>query len=401
MALDMTTFDAALKQHYTDAAVENMVYKDNPFLALVSKYENFDGRNLPIPIIYGNPQGRSATFSTAQSNKTNSQLQAFTLVRNKDFSLASIDNETMDASKNNSGAFMEAITTEIDGCINSIRRSLAVALYGTGSGSIGRNTSNATGTTITLTDDQQITNFEVGMHIVFSTADGGGSVKSGSVSVVAVNEDTGVLTVDALTAIAGGSGIAANDYIFVQGDYDSKLKGLSAWIPASAPSSTAFFGVDRSVHPTRLGGIRFDGSAMPIEEALVAGIARVARSGGKTDTIFMNYSNWANLEKALGSKVQYLDLKASAEVGFRGILINGPKGPVKVIPDQNCPSDVAFALQMDTWKLYSLGKAPKVLNSDGLQMLRDVSSNSVEIRYGYYAQLGCKAPGYNARIKLL
>jgi hypothetical protein len=114
----------------------------------------------------------------------------------------------------------------------------------------------------------------------------------------------------------------------------------------------------------------------------------------------MNYSNFADLEKALGSKVSYVDVKASPEIGFRGILIHGPRGPIKVIPDQNCPKDVAFMLQMDVWKLYSLGKAPKILDSDGLKFLRDSTADSVEVRVGYYAQLGCRGPGYNVRIKL-
>lgn len=53
MALDMTSFQSALKQHYTNDRVENTVYKDNPLLALMPKYEQFGGKNLPIPIIYG------------------------------------------------------------------------------------------------------------------------------------------------------------------------------------------------------------------------------------------------------------------------------------------------------------------------------------------------------------
>ena len=52
MSLDLTSFDAALKQHYTSENVENMVYMDNPLFALVAKYEEFGGRNLPIPLIY-------------------------------------------------------------------------------------------------------------------------------------------------------------------------------------------------------------------------------------------------------------------------------------------------------------------------------------------------------------
>jgi hypothetical protein len=391
---------AALKQHYSSDRIENLVYSDNPLLALLPKYEQFGGRNLPIPVIYGNPQGRSATFATAQANKTNSQLQDFVLTRNSDYSLASISNEVIEASKGNANAFMEAATTEIDGAIQACVRSLAVSLYGTGSGSIGQVTTGGTGTSITLVNAEDVTNFEVGMELVFSTADGGGSVKSGAVTVNGVNRDTGVLTVDAQSGIAGGTGTATNDYIFVEGDYDQKIKGLSAWLPASAPSSTAFFGVDRSVDVSRLGGIRYDGSSEPIEEALIGAAARVAREGGRPTHCFMSYSKYADLEKALGSKVQYVDLKSSADIGFRGILINGPRGPIKVIADQNCPQGVAFMLQLDMWKLYSLGKCPRIIDSDGLKMLRESSADAVEIRVGYYAQLATRAPGYNARIAL-
>ena len=59
MSLDITSFDAALKQHYTSDRIENMVYSDNPLLALLPKYEQFGGKNLPIPVIHGNPQAGS------------------------------------------------------------------------------------------------------------------------------------------------------------------------------------------------------------------------------------------------------------------------------------------------------------------------------------------------------
>ena len=63
----VTNFAAALKQHYTNERIENMVYKDNPFLAMIGKYENFGGENLKLPIKWGNPQGRSADFALAQN----------------------------------------------------------------------------------------------------------------------------------------------------------------------------------------------------------------------------------------------------------------------------------------------------------------------------------------------
>ena len=388
----MTTFAAALKQHYTTDRIENMVYKDNPFLAMVAKYEDFGGENLKLPIKYGIPQGRSATFADAQNNKTNTQLKAFLLTRVSDYSLASIQNETIEASKGNANAFMEAATVEIDGAIESATRSLAIALYGDGSGQIGvvgsLATTTASNDTVTLATIDDITNFEVGMQLNFGTA-------TANKEISTINRDTGVIL---LTA---ASGATATEAIYVDGDKDGKVSGLGAWLPSSAPStSDSFFGVNRSSDATRLGGIRFDGSSLPLEEALIGAASRVAREGGKPDVCFMNYSNFADLEKALGSKVSYVDVKASPEIGFRGILIHGPRGPIKVIPDQNCPKNVAFMLQMDVWKLYSLGKAPKILDSDGLKFLRDSSADSVEVRVGYYAQLGCRGPGYNVRIAL-
>ncbi|MEZ0208569.1 MAG: phage major capsid protein [Candidatus Paceibacterota bacterium] len=401
MALDLTSFASALKAHYTNDRVENMVYQDNPLLAMVPKMEDFGGKNLPIPIIYGNPQGRSASFSSAQANKTSSQLKDFVLTRAKDYSLASIDNETLEASKGNSNAFMEAATTEIDGAIHSAARSLAIALYGTGSGKIGQLSATSGVTTlITLAEPEDVTNFEKGQTLVLSTANGGGSLKTGTLTVTNIDRDLGTVTVTPSMATLTAVG-AVNDYIFVQGDYDAKIKGLLAWLPSVAPSpSESFFSVDRSSDASRLAGIRFDGSAMPIEEALVKAASRAAREGAKPDYCFVNYSKYADLENSLGSKVQYIDMKVNAEIAFRGIQINGPRGPIKVVPDQNCPSDRAFMLTMNVWKLYSLGKAPKILDTDGLKMLRDSSADSVEVRVGYYAQLGCRAPGWNVNIKL-
>ena len=387
----MTTFAAALKQHYTDQKIENMVYKDNPFLAMISKYEDFGGSNLKLPVKYGIPMGRSATFADAQSNKTASQLKAFLLTRTSDYAIASIKNETIEASKGNANAFIEAATFEIDGAIEAATRSLAISLYGDGSGQLGVVGSiDTTGTNdaITLATIQDITNFEVGMELNFGTA-------TTNRELLLINRDTGVMEVDT------SSGATATEAIYVDGDKDLMLTGLGGWLPSTAPDSTdSFFGVDRSADTSRLAGIRFDGSSLPLEEALIGAAARVAREGGKPDVCFINYSNFADLEKALGSKVSYVDVKVNPEIGFRGILIHGPRGPIKVIPDQNCPNGVAYMLQMDVWKLYSLGKAPKILDSDGLKFLRESAADAVEARIGYYAQVGCRAPGYNVRIGL-
>lgn len=391
--LNMTSFAAGLKQMYSPEKVKNLVYADHPLLALVPKMENFVGENYVQPIIHSNPQGASATFANAQANKTASKIKKFTITTNKDYALASIDNETILASKNNSGAFMSAVTLETDGAFATAARSLAISLYGSGTGKIGRVKSDySSGTTIYLSQAADIVHFEVGMKINFSTADGGGSVIATKPTVDAIDRNLGTITVSDATSVA------PNHYIFRDGDYDSKLKGLAAWLPASVSGSDSFFGLNRSVDVSRLAGIQYDGSASPIEEALISAASRLAREGGKPTHCFMSYEKYAELEKSLGSKVQYIDLKTEVDVGFRGVVVNGPRGPIKVIADQDCPADKAYLLQLDTWKLLSRGQAPQILNMDGLDKLRDASADSIELRVGYYGQLSCSAPGYNCAI---
>lgn len=410
MALDLTSFAFALKQHYTDARVREMVYKNNPLHALLPKMESFTGENMPTPLIYGNPQSRSATFSTAQAAAASSSTKGvkFIITRNHDYAVATVDNETMEASQGNAGAFLTAAATEFDGAINSLTRSLAIAEYGDGSGTIGNvdaEPAEAASTVITLDSAESVTNFEVGMTLNIWSAASGGSQRSidGSTTdmvIAAVDRDLGKLTITGAYTSSGT--IAAGDFIFVKGDRGLKLKGLAAWLPTTAPDSTAFYGVDRSVDVTRLGGVRFNGSALPIEEALVQAVRRVEREGGVISHIFMNFRRWAELETALGSKVIYTTDAAQdmPSVGFRGIMIQGSKSPIKVIADQNCPDGYAYALQMDTWQLCSLGRAVRVIDSDGLPTLRQASADGIEARYVYYAALRCFAPGYNAVITL-
>lgn len=404
-AIDMTSFDAALKVHYTDARIKMMAYKKNPLLAILPKMESFGGRNLPIPIIYGTPKGRSADFATAQANKAPGDYEAFEITRVKNYGLASLDNETMEASEGNENAFMRAATTEIDGILHTVTRDLAVDIFRSGTGSRGVRGS-VSSNDLTLSNKYDVTNFMVGMRVVASQTDGG-ALRTGSALITAINRVTGVLT----AATSGSqwsdiSSFANGDTLYAQGDAaaastNKKMAGLAAWIPASDPSSTPFFGVNRAVDPTRLGGVRYDGSLETIEEALISGGVLLAREGGMPDVAVVNHFHYGELLKALGSRVVYDTLNASdVTMSFETIKLHTPTGVVKVLPDQNCPTGVAYMLTLDTWKLYSLGAAPRILQSDGNRFLREASADSVEVRTGYYAQMGCNAPGYNARITL-
>ena len=90
-----TAVTEALKEHYKPQRIKEMVYKNNPLLALIPKYTKFGGENMPMPIITTGPQRRSATFATGQANTSTSSLKQFLLTRVSDYSFASISHEAI------------------------------------------------------------------------------------------------------------------------------------------------------------------------------------------------------------------------------------------------------------------------------------------------------------------
>lgn len=415
---------AALKELYVgDDFMKDLVYKKNPFFALVPKDESpagMAGKYIPVPLIYGTPQGRSAVFATAQGNQTAPALSSFFVYRVSNYQLVTITNELLEATKDDAGAFVDEAKLNMDTGFRNISNDLALDLYSGGDGVRGQISSISGSGLIVLVDVNQVVNFEVGMSLVSFSISGTTYTQSTSAAigyVIAVNRSLG--TVQLSAAQGSTAGLPTNwstsfPYVGVEGDVAfgaltvstsfKKVTGLQGWLPITAPaSSSSFWGIDRSVDVTRLAGVRFNGSAESIEEALIDAAALCAREGGQPDMCFMNFSSYSALEKALGSKVQYVDVKhEEADIAFAGIRIHAPYGVITVVPDRNCPSLTAYLLDMSTWKLRSLGKAPHILTYglEGLEGLRVGAADALEIRIGYYANLVCNAPGWNAVVQL-
>lgn len=422
MSLNEVSFEAALKQLYPTEVIRMMGYLNNPFYALIAKDETFTGESSKEPVIVSAVQNRSATFSVANTSATNSIVRAFLVTRVQNYSMASIANETVLASESDKGAFLKALKFEMDKAIYSLTRSIAIQLYRSGTGAVARLSSTAvlSGGPIQLARPQDITNIEYGMNLAFSATDGSAirAYASSGCYVVSVDRIGGTFQVSASfggTPVAISSlitGISDGDYVYMSpgdaanGGASLAISGLNAWLPGSAVTSTLFFNVDRTLDVTRLAGIVYDGSSQNIEEALIDGAKYVAREGGRADHVFVSYDDYSNLVKSLSSKqqfLQYTDVKVEepgVSIGFNALLLIGPRGPMKVIPDQNCPSGRAYLLQMDTWKLKSLGEPARVFDGDSLTVIRDPSGDNLLVRCVSYCQLSCRAPGWNAVVLL-
>ena len=414
---------AALKELYKDDKeyLKDLVYKENPFLALVPKDESVDGlagKYIPVPIEFGVPQGRSHNFTNAQGNQTATQLSSFFVFVVQDYQLVTITNLLMEQTKTNAGAFVDAAKLQMDGGFRNLTNNIAFELFGDGSGSrgiIGSGATNPSGNTyvMPLSNPQQIVAFEVGMTLVnFAYSSGTiSAISSTTGSVTAVDRANGIVTV--LASGSDSSWTTQGNNLGVQGDIIAGavstgsslcLAGLAAWIPTSSPGgSDSFWGVNRSADPTRLAGLRYNAQSFTIEEGMTNALAFANREGAKPDLCIMDFASYAALVNSLGAKVQYVQVKHDeVEVAFDGIIFQSAYGKVTVLADRSCPPQTAYVLTMSTWKLRSLGKIPHILTYglEGLEGLRVGNADALEIRIGYYGNLVCSAPGWNMVVQL-
>lgn len=370
---------------------------------------------MPIPLKYGNPQGRSRVFATAQANRTQVRLEDFVLTRVNDYSVATIDGEVVESTRNDRGAFLSALKVKIDSAMASLADNIETSLFRSGTGSIttiGSITANVVGTSeqITLTQTEEITNFEVGMTLVASATDGGAlRATPGTTVIAAVDRTAGTILVGDLTA---GTDWAAGDFLYVEGDAAAggsnvATAGLISWLPDTAPTSgDSHFGVDRSVD-TRLSGLIVDGTGgNPLEEVLIDAQSTVAREEGVPDCVILPHVQVRQLTKELGAKKEYSEVNAQgkdgtvASIGYRAYVIQGDHGTINVIAANKCQANRGWMLQKDVWTLNTLDNATKFLMEDGLRILRQATNDGYEVRLGFRGNLSCKAPIWNANIQL-
>ncbi len=419
---------AALKELYVDDKdyMKNIVYAKNPWLAMIPKNESpdgFAGKYIPVPLEYGNPQGRAHIFANAQNQQTASDVVSYFVYAVQDYQLVTITNLLMEQTKTNAGAFVDEASRTLDNGFRNLSNNMAFELFYGGTATRGQISSagvSTSGTTLTFTlsNSQQVVQFEVGMSLQGSSTDGGAALtgSGGGVlvaQVVSVNRGTGAISAIVIQDTYSTTW-AASTYLQVYGDIGTAgastiagmlgLSGMAAWVPSSDPASTDnFWGVNRSADVTRLGGLRYNASAQSISEGLTSALAFANREGAAIDLILIDFVSYSTLINELGAKVQYVMLEHDeVEVAFEAIHFHSAYGKIPVLADRSVQPQVAWCVTTDTWKLRTLGKAPHILTygMEGLEGLRVGNADALEIRIAYYGNLICSAPGYNMQVSL-
>ena len=402
VAYSASTLSALVKLTYTSKGVQNVAYnkKHRPLFSRLNKNKSFSGSGHVIPVIYSDGKGRSATFSTAQATALNSKQVAFSVDTVVNYSDALITRDLIRRTAKDEGAFVKAMKHAIDSQINNHSNDIESNLFRDKIGNIGTVSTIASGV-VTLVQAGDVVNFSVGQEVVFAATSASALRDSGaSGAITVVNVDAGTFTIGSTP-----SGTAASDLIWTKGDYVSasdvlKISGLQSWIPAADPSSTAFFGVDRSVDPSRLGGHRVSGSLSDIKGSIYDGCAKLFRHAmGGEMVAYMSPETFRLLNAELSMDV-LRNPSGEGKAGYESIAIISPLGSLECVPAPFCPDGIVFILDMSSWELLSMGEVPSIIDDDGLMVERLYNGDSFEVRIASDCNLASHAPGNNCRVDL-
>lgn len=403
-ASTISQLDYMIKRYFAPRMTV-LTLRDHPFLDNLKRDSSFAGSSKEVPVLGAGPQGIANTDLTVAQAYGNSTGYKFLITVGDYLACVPLDNKAMEASRNDMGAYANLKKQEIEELLATMGQKLSLDAFGNGGGAIGQRASISS-STVTLSTLSDIVNFEVGMVLNASSGDGSSSsdaLRSGDATVTAVDYNAGTFTfTGTITSFAN------NDYLFRKamfaGNVSSTaiLKGLGAWCPSSAPSSTTFFNVDRTAS-SRLGGVRLASTSGSIADRILDIVTQMQLLYGTTaKDAYLHPLGWVDLSRELASQgVRAIDKKnADGTWSYKSLTMMTPAGEVAVEADKHCPRAACFALDPKHLTLLSMQELVHTMNGDGLEMLRNATANSYEIRFVSYPQLECNKPTAIGRVAI-
>lgn len=371
---------ALFKQKYGKLS-ENTYNSANVLLGRIKKEYNFVGKEmkLPVPTAFAGGVG-SGSLPTANI----ATYGDLTLTAKKVYGVCQIDRESIKASMNDEGAFVQATKHTIQKTVESWTRNASRILFGDGTGALGIFSGNASGTptapivTITAASWKEA-NFEENDYVNVNTL-------ASVFEVTAVNPSTREVTLarisgsDNLTMIGSGS-----HTVYMQNSRDNDPLGLKGVCDAT---SGTLYGIN--VGRRWQSAQQAAGGAGITVDRMNQLMLEVQRKSGKVpDLIITSFTQYRKIMNLLEDQKQYIVEPRSPElkgkVSFKGLEFMSAAGVIGIFPERFCEDDRLYALNTNYIHAHH---RPDFgwFDDDGTVFLRDGSSDSYSARYGGYYQ---------------
>lgn len=388
---------AILKRRYT-GGLNKTQYESFPVVDAIEKDESWTGDDNALALQGEDPQGVGTTVANAQTAGEQGLYVRFTISRKEYFAVARIKGQALRAAKDE-GAVVNLWKNECDGIERTFLKQLEVMSMGTGNGVLATASSGAAGTSWTLSVAEDVNALAIGMKVkLVSDTTLSPTVRATTVTITALNRSTGVVTVSG--AVAGGTN---GDSIVRAGDEAlagaaSVVTGLRQWlIGGTTPGTLA--GLNRNPDPVRYASQVLDMTGLPMAEAIID-LESLITNQGKTPKkkLICHPRDFRQVKKTLYGKSMVTGGNGgSATIGFNDAKWAGDGGEIGVLQSPFCPKQNVFLKDMSTFKLFSAGPAPQLLDFDKMNMIRMASDDAYETRLGLYGEFGEWMPVGSAR----
>ena len=356
-----------LKVYYKDG-VENLMFRNDPVLKALSK-EKIEGKTYNFSAMYGRGGAVSANYTIAKKVAANNTKAAeFAVEPGQLFSVCSFNQKEVLASKTRAGAFMKVAGAKFFAATEAFRKQMAAALYGRGYGELcysNYSTAITESTPFNLTlPSHAVMAIDIDSQLVLKATVESAVVKA-HLTVTNIDDANGVVTV---VSDANVSAPLTTDVICFDGSMDANGNpllpvGLGAWLPTVGKRTGAgwttyinkrFYGVDRSVAPSRLAGAFVDGTGDAKKiDTIIKLLKQARRQGSAADMIVMNDNDWAAVSKEIEATNTYMSItnngdgkkKKDASIGYSELTASFSTNFFdNVIDTPYCPEGVFFVL---------------------------------------------------------
>lgn len=307
-----------------------------------------------------------------------------------------ITGQAISLSDTDTKAFAQAISTEVNGLKEDLKKDMNRQVYGTGNGAIGTVSANATGVNTLTVSDPKLFQLDERVDIVTLPA----TVAVANRLVTAINLTTGVIT---LSGAAFNTSIG--QIVVRQGSGPDSVAGNREITGLAGIVSTSdVFNIAVSAEPEWQSYINANGGTpRALSEGLMGRVVDEVRiRGGKTTLILQSLGvrrSYANLLMQTRSTVNTQEFTG----GYKGLafVTDGESGEIPVIADPDAPLNKQWYLNEESFTFFR-DRDWDWMDRDGSmwKQVRDANGDydAYYARLVEYHELGCNRRNSNARL---
>ena len=424
-----------LKEYYLGPVTEQLNNEVLLVSRLEARSEDLVGKRAYVPLHYGRSTGIGARSEAAALPNAGQQAYNKAVYDLKYlYGRVAVTGPSMAKTKNEAGAFLQALKSELDGVRNDLRKDLARQIYSDGSGVISAITTatNTSGSTWDLVVGYEAAakgQFYVGMRVdTWSLGATPASTSTGGV-ISSIALDTTLPYTTATLTVTGVTGTpAANNGVVRQGvqiyatspappdgvenpqawpgnvsgtfsggtwSLSDEVDGLKR-IVADDPDTMSFGGIDvTDAANAWWKNISVASGANGFAlDTLQQVLNKVRIAGGVPSAMVTSFGIQRQIYNQLSDNVRYVDPESYEYAsGYKSLMYNG----MPIVADLDAPWGHVYVLDEGTMKVFS-DQDWHFLDADGLTLRQTTGFDQFEAVMARYMNLGAVRRNVNAVI---